>query len=88
MRPDRYNPRVPDQSGPTQIQHLQNRKAAQEKLRSYFKEQVNFLDRGGSVAGFLREKERQVEGGAAPAAATGAAQQPAQVGRFTVEVVQ
>ena len=71
--------------GPELIQHLRNRKAAQEKLRSWYKEQIDFLDQGGTIAGFLREKERQTQAGAAP---TGAVQQPAQVGRFTVEVVQ
>lgn len=49
--------------GPQLIQHLQDRKVAQDKLRSYFKEQINFLDQGGSVAGFMREKERQTDQG-------------------------
>ncbi len=62
--------------GPQLIQHLQDRKAAQEKLRGYFSEQVNFLDQGGSVAGFLRDKERQ--GQQAPQAATQPAQAQAQ----------
>ena len=44
--------------GPELIQHLEDRKAAQQKLRSYFNEQIQFLDQGGTVAGFLREKER------------------------------
>lgn len=44
--------------GPQLIQHLRDRKSAQEKLRNYFQEQINFLDQGGSVAGFLRVKER------------------------------
>ena len=51
--------------GPQLIQHLRDRKSAQEKLRSYFQEQINFLDQGGSVAGFLRNKERQVQTGGA-----------------------
>jgi len=47
---------------PQLIKHLQDRKAAQEKLRTYFEEQIDFLDKGGTVAGFLREKKRaQVE---------------------------
>ena len=37
--------------------HLNAKKEAQEKLRDYFKEQVQFLDNGGTVAGFLRMKE-------------------------------
>ncbi len=44
---------------PQLIQHLNDRKIAQEKLRAYFNEQIQFLDQGGTVAGFLREKERQ-----------------------------
>ncbi len=39
------------------IQHLQNRKTSQEKLRAYFNEQIQFLDQGGTVAGFLRQQE-------------------------------
>jgi len=39
-------------------QHLQNRKVAQQKLRDYFNDQIQFLDQGGTVAGFLREQER------------------------------
>lgn len=38
--------------------YLQEKKAAQEKLKSYYNEQIQFLDQGGTVAGFLREKER------------------------------
>lgn len=55
---------------------LLDKKAAQEKLKAYFQEQINFLDDGGTVAGFLRSKERQ-----APAAqAAPAAQIPQQGG--------
>ena len=52
--------------GPELIAHLKERKAAQEKLRAYFNEQIQFLDQGGTVAGFMREKERSTggEGGA------------------------
>lgn len=42
---------------PQLIEHLQSRKASQEKLRAYFNEQIQFLDQGGTVAGFLRQKE-------------------------------
>jgi hypothetical protein len=45
--------------GPELIADLEARKVAQEKLRNYFNEQIQFLDQGGTVAGFLREKERQ-----------------------------
>ncbi len=38
--------------------YLTEKKAAQEKLKSYYGEQIQFLDQGGTVAGFLRMKER------------------------------
>lgn len=47
------------------IDHLQRRKVAQTKLRAYFMEQIQFLDQGGTVAGFLREQERK-QGGTQP----------------------
>lgn len=37
--------------------YLQRKKAAQEKLRDYYNEQIQFLDQGGTVAGFLRSKQ-------------------------------
>jgi len=42
---------------------LQDRKAAEQKLKAYYQEQIDFLDQGGTVAGFLRakRKERGVE---------------------------
>lgn len=58
--------------GPQLIEHLEAKKVAQLKLRNYFREQIDFLDQGGSVAGFLRERERQQ----APEATAGAATQP------------
>lgn len=45
-------------NGPQLIKHLKDRRSAQGKLREYFNDQVQFLDQGGSVAGFLRDKER------------------------------
>lgn len=39
--------------------YLTDKKVAQEKLRDYYNEQVQFLDQGGTVAGFLRSKEKQ-----------------------------
>ncbi len=36
-----------------------NRQAAQRKLRKYLSDQVQFLDQGGTVAGFLREEQRK-----------------------------
>lgn len=41
------------------IVYLQDKKAAQEKLKAYYNEQIQFLDQGGTVAGFLRSKEGQ-----------------------------
>lgn len=48
--------------------YLQRKKTAQEKLRAYYNDQIQFLDQGGTVAGFLRNKERsgsqqQIQGG-------------------------
>ena len=56
---------------PELIIHLQNRKAAQEKLRSYFNEQIQFLDQGGTVAGFLRSKENSQGAGTLNSSALG-----------------
>lgn len=59
---------------PQLIKHLQDRRAAQLKLRDYFSDQINFLDQGGTVAGFIREQERGQDSAS-----------PQQIGRFTVE---
>ena len=48
--------------GPELIAHLKERRTSQEKLRAYFNEQIQFLDQGGTVAGFMREKERATGG--------------------------
>ena len=40
------------------ITFLQAKKEAMNKLRSYYNEQIQFLDQGGTVAGFLRSKEK------------------------------
>lgn len=45
------------------IDWLERKKIAQNKLRDYYSEQIQFLDQGGTVAGFLRMKEK---GQAAP----------------------
>lgn len=42
--------------------YLIRRKNAQNKLRAYYNEQIQFLDQGGTVAGFLRKKERGQQG--------------------------
>ena len=63
------------------IQHLKERRAAQEKLRAYYQEQVNHLDQGGTVASFLRMKERQ-QGQTETQPGT----QQQNVGRFKVRV--
>lgn len=41
------------------ISFLQNKKSAQEKLQQYYTDQIDFLDQGGSIAGFLRSQQRQ-----------------------------
>lgn len=86
---------------PQLIDHLEKRKAAQNKLRSYYAEQIDFLDQGGTVAGFLRSKKNASNANQAPAVNTPqvnqapvntqpemAAPKAVQVGRFTVEEVQ
>ena len=40
------------------IDYLNKKKVAQQKLRDYYSEQIQFLDQGGTVAGFLRSKEK------------------------------
>lgn len=45
--------------GPELVAHLEKRKAAQQKLRAYFGEQIEWLDKGGTIAGFVREMERK-----------------------------
>ena len=42
-------------------QWLIDRKVAEQKLRAYYQEQINHLDQGGTVASFLRKKERELE---------------------------
>ena len=48
--------------GPELIVYLKEKRTSQEKLRAYFNEQIQFLDQGGTVAGFMREKERATGG--------------------------
>jgi len=42
-------------------QWLLDKQDAVKKLRAYYIEQIDFLDQGGTVAGFLREKQRQLQ---------------------------
>lgn len=53
------------------MQHLSDKKIAQEKLRNYFSDQIDFLDQGGTVAGFLRQKEREAGTEEGPAQSAG-----------------
>jgi len=48
--------------GPALRDVLQRKKVAQGKLRDYFNEQIQFLDQGGTIAGFLRSKQGQQGG--------------------------
>lgn len=57
------------------IDHLQKRASAQNKLRDYYNEQIQFLDEGGSVAGFMRKKDRERAGSTAQPKATEATSQ-------------
>lgn len=40
------------------VDYLERKKVAQKKLRDYYNEQIQFLDDGGTLAGFMRSKER------------------------------
>lgn len=40
-------------------QWIVDRQIAQRKLQDYFKDQIQFLDQGGTIAGFLRQQSRQ-----------------------------
>ena len=48
------------------IEYLGKKKAAQQKLRDYYNEQIQFLDNNGTVAGFLRMKEKEQAQQSAP----------------------
>jgi len=62
---------LPDGLTPVKlIEHLQDRKAAQQKIKAYFLEQIQFIDKGGTVAGFLRAKENELESGSVNQPAT------------------
>jgi hypothetical protein len=62
-------------------QFLLDKKAAQEKLRSYFEEQIAFLERGGSVADFVEEmKQRRGQSVQPSAPAADPTQQPSEQG--------
>ena len=41
------------------IDYLERKKVAQGKLREYYNEQIQFLDQGGTIAGFMRSKEKE-----------------------------
>lgn len=64
-------------SPPELLQWLRDRKSAQGKLRQYFSDQIDFLDQGGSVAGFLRQQQEQAQ------PSTSGAETPTQ--RFTFD---
>lgn len=60
---------------PELMQWIQDKKAAQLKLKDYYMQQIDFLDRGGSIAGWIRERERelsQTQQGAGAGAGAGA----------------
>ena len=62
-------------NSPELLDYLARKKVAQEKLRDYYMEQIQFIDQGGTVAGFLRSKERQ---GTNPVSQPAQATQPTQ----------
>lgn len=45
------------------LDYLSRRKAFETKKRDYYNEQIQFLDQGGTVSGFLRKRERDQEQG-------------------------
>lgn len=55
---------------PQLIEHLKQRRTAQEKLRAYYQEQINHLDQGGTVASFLRKKESEQQSSQQPESPT------------------
>jgi hypothetical protein len=55
---------------PQLIEYLNKRKSAQNKLRDYYNEQIQFLDQGGTVAGFMRAKGRNKSQAEQPASST------------------
>jgi hypothetical protein len=65
---------------------LEDKRQAQSKLRDYYKDQINFLDSGGTLAGYLRSKERDNQ--QQPQGSTQTQSQPSSVGRFQIEVIQ
>jgi hypothetical protein len=64
---------------------LEDKRQAQSKLRDYYKDQINFLDSGGTLAGYLRSKERDNQ--QQPQGSTQTQSQPSSVGRFQIEVL-
>jgi len=51
---------LPTKLSPPELRKwLVDRKNAEQKLKTYFQEQIDFLDTGGTVAGFLRKKRRE-----------------------------
>ena len=76
---------LPDKLSPPELRDwLVRRKAAEQKLRDYFQEQIDWLEvggpdgKGGTVAGFLRMKRRQQGGGQSAAAPQAGQQAPGQ----------
>jgi hypothetical protein len=45
-------------NAPELKEFLIKKREAQEKLRGWYQEQIDFLDSGGTIAGFLRQKKR------------------------------
>jgi uncharacterized protein YpiB (UPF0302 family) len=64
---------------------LEDKRQAQSKLRDYYKDQINFLDSGGTLAGYLRSKERDNQ--QQPQGSTQTQSQTSSVGRFQMEVL-
>lgn len=63
---------------------LNEKKAAQEKLKTYFMEQMDFLDNGGTIQGFLRSKQRSTPANSSEK--NGQVEPIESIGRFSVKV--
>ncbi len=73
---------------PELISHLERRRDLQVRLKSGLDDLMQHLDTGGTIAGFSRRKERELDQAQPtpqPGTATPAAQR---IGRFTVEVIE
>lgn len=76
---------MPDKLSPPELRKwLELRKSGEQKLKAYFKEQINHLDQGGTVASFLRMKDRE-QGATGTTQEEAPTEQPKTVIRFDAQ---